>query len=57
MAMPVEAVLLAAQPVERSTEYIAVVKSRRSSTIQPQVEGFITAIAARPGQRVARRSR
>jgi RND family efflux transporter MFP subunit len=53
MAMPVEAVPLAAKPVERSSEYIATVKSRRSTTIQPQVEGFITSIAARPGQRVA----
>ena len=34
----------AAKPVERTTEYIATVKSRRSTTIQPQVEGFITRI-------------
>jgi RND family efflux transporter MFP subunit len=54
MAMPVEAVTLAAKPVERTTEYIATVKSRRSTTIQPQVEGFITRITARSGQRVAR---
>jgi RND family efflux transporter MFP subunit len=54
MAMGVEAVTLSPKPVERSTEYIATVKSRRSTTIQPQVEGFITAINARPGQRVGR---
>ena len=54
MAMGVEAITLSPQPLERTTEYIATVKSRRSTTIQPQVEGFITAIAARPGQRVAR---
>ena len=54
MAMGVEAVTLTAKPVERTTEYIATVKSRRSTTIQPQVEGFITSITARPGQRVAR---
>lgn len=54
MAMAVEATTLAARPVERITEYIATVKSRRSSTIQPQVEGFITRISARPGQRVTR---
>jgi RND family efflux transporter MFP subunit len=54
MAMPVQAVALAPRPVERSTEYIATVKSRRSTTIQPQVEGFITGIVARPGQRVGR---
>ena len=54
MAMPVEAVALTPRPLERSSEYMATVKSRRSTTIQPQVEGFITAISARPGQRVSR---
>jgi RND family efflux transporter MFP subunit len=54
MAMPVEAAPLTARPVERTTEYIATVKSRRSSTIQPQAEGFITRIAATSGQRVGR---
>jgi RND family efflux transporter MFP subunit len=54
MAMPVEAAPLTARPVERITEYIATVKSRRSSTIQPQAEGFITRIAATSGQRVGR---
>jgi len=54
MAMPVEAVTLTAKPIERTTEYVATVKSRRSTTIQPQVEGFITRIVARPGQRVGR---
>jgi RND family efflux transporter MFP subunit len=54
MAMGVETVLLAPHSVERTSEYIATVKSRRSTTIQPQVEGFITAISARPGQRVSR---
>jgi RND family efflux transporter MFP subunit len=54
MAMGVETVTLVPQPVEQKTEYIATVKSRRSTTIQPQVEGFVTAINARPGQRVAR---
>jgi RND family efflux transporter MFP subunit len=53
MAMDVEVTTLTAKPVERTTEYIATVKSRRSTTIQPQVDGFITSIAARPGQRVA----
>ena len=54
MAMGVEAVTLAPKPVERATEYVATVRSRRSTTIQPQVEGFITAIMVRPGQRVGR---
>jgi RND family efflux transporter MFP subunit len=54
MAMGVEAVTLTLRPVEDMTEYIATVKSRRSTTIQPEVEGLVTAITARPGQRVAR---
>jgi multidrug efflux pump subunit AcrA (membrane-fusion protein) len=50
--MAVEAITLTAKPVERTNEYIATVKSRRSTTIQPQAEGFITRIVAQPGQRV-----
>lgn len=50
--MPVEAVTLAPRPVEQATEFIASLKSRRSTTIQPQVEGFVTRIAVRSGQRV-----
>src|SRR6478609_2362389 len=52
--MPVEIVTLAAKPVEQTTEYVASLKSRHSSTIQPQVEGFITRIHVRSGQTVAR---
>ena len=52
--MPVEIVTLAAKPVEQTTEYVASVKSRQSSTIQPQVEGFLTRIAVRSGQQVSR---
>ena len=51
--MPVETVILAPKPVEQTTEFVATLKSRRSSTIQPQVEGFITRIAVRSGDRVA----
>lgn len=52
-AMPVEIVTLEAKPIEQATEFVGTVKSRRSTDIQPQVEGFITRIVARPGQRVA----
>ena len=52
--MPVEIVTLAAEPVEQTTEYVASVKSRQSSTIQPQVEGFLRRIAVRSGQQVSR---
>ena len=51
-AMAVQVVTLEAKPVEQTTEFVGTVKSRRSSEIQPQVEGFITRIAAKPGQRV-----
>jgi len=54
MAMAIEAATLEKKPVEQTTEYVAMVKSRRSTTLQPQVEGYITRISARPGQRVAR---
>ena len=50
--MAVEMVTLEAKPVEQTTEFVGTVKSRRSTDIQPQVEGFITRIVAKPGQRV-----
>ena len=52
--MPVEIVTLTAKPVEQTSEFVASLKSRRSTTIQPEVEGFITRIAVRSGQRVDR---
>ncbi len=51
-AVPVDTRTLSATPVERTSDYIATVKSRRSATIQPQVEGFITRIHVRSGDRV-----
>lgn len=51
--MVVGAVTVAARPVEQTTEYIGTLRSRQSTTIQPQVEGFLTRIAVRSGQRVA----
>ena len=51
--MPVETLTLASRPIEQTSDYIAQLKSRRSSTVQPQVEGFITRIAVRSGQVVA----
>ena len=52
-AMPVEVVTLAERPVEQATEYVGVVKSRQSTTVQPQVEGFVTRIRVKSGDRVA----
>ncbi len=52
--MPVEIVTLTASPVEQTSEFVAALKSRHSTTIQPEVEGFVTSIAVRSGQRVDR---
>ena len=45
-AMAVNIATLEAKPVEQATEFVGTVKSRRSTEIQPQVEGFITRITA-----------
>jgi RND family efflux transporter MFP subunit len=50
--VPVEVVTLAERPVEQATEFVGTVKSRRSTTVQPQVEGFVTRILVRSGDRV-----
>jgi RND family efflux transporter MFP subunit len=41
------------RPVERFTDYVATVRSQRSSEVRPQVEGIVTRIYVRSGQRVA----
>jgi len=51
--MPVEMITLANAPVEQTSEFVASLKSRRSSTIQPQAEGHLTRIAVRSGERVS----
>ena len=50
--MPVEVVTLTERAVPQTTEYVGTVKSRRSTNVQPQVEGFITAIKVRSGDSV-----
>jgi len=49
----VEAVTLGNAPVEQTSEFIGTVKSRRSTTIQPQVDGIIRKINVASGARVA----
>ncbi|MEO5820780.1 MAG: efflux RND transporter periplasmic adaptor subunit [Vicinamibacteraceae bacterium] len=49
---PVETVTLGNSPVERTSEFVGTVKSRRSTTIQPQVDGIIRRIAVESGARV-----
>lgn len=50
---PVGVLLLAPQPVTITSEYVGVLKSRRSSEIRPQVDGIITQIVVKSGDRVA----
>jgi RND family efflux transporter MFP subunit len=51
-AMPVKTVAVTFEPVAQSNEYVATIKSRRSATLQPQVEGRLTQIHVRSGERV-----
>jgi RND family efflux transporter MFP subunit len=51
-AMPVKTQATAVQQVGNYTEFIATLKSRNASVLQPQVEGQITRILAKSGDRV-----
>jgi RND family efflux transporter MFP subunit len=52
-AMPVETLELMPSPVDDAAEFVGLVRSRRSTTIQPQADGIITAIRVSSGARVA----
>jgi RND family efflux transporter MFP subunit len=52
-AMPVEMTTLAPKPIEQIGEFVATVKSRRQTTVQPQVDGIVTKIDVKSGDRVA----
>ena len=45
--------VLQPKPVDRTSEYVATLRSRQTSAISPQVEGIVTRILVRSGQRVA----
>ena len=49
-ALPVQTETVSLAPVARSDEYVATVKSRRSATIQPQVDGSLTRILVKSGR-------
>ena len=49
---PVKVMTVEAKVVPQYTEYLATLKSRSASTLQPQVEGDITKIFVRSGQHV-----
>lgn len=50
--MPVEIITLTPKPVEQIGEFVGTIKSRRSTTIQPQAEGIITKISVKSGDKV-----
>jgi RND family efflux transporter MFP subunit len=51
-AADVKTMTLTPKPVPRTSEFVAVVRSLRSTTIQPQVEGFVRRIFVKSGDRV-----
>jgi RND family efflux transporter MFP subunit len=52
-AAPVTLETVAPKPVDQTTDYVATLRSRRSSEIRPQVDGVVTRIHVRSGQRVS----
>lgn len=52
-AMPVQTAAVTLSPVPQSSEYVATIKSRRSATLQPQVEGQLTEIRVHSGDHVS----
>ncbi len=51
-AMPVKTQTISLEPVPRADEYVATIKSRRSASIQPQVNGTLTRILVKSGDHV-----
>src|SRR5271155_1176556 len=51
-AMPVQVLPVPTQTIEDTTEYLSIMKSRHSATINPQVEGYVTKIFVKSGDRV-----
>jgi RND family efflux transporter MFP subunit len=52
-AMPVQVQVVESKSIAETTEYLALLKSRHSATINPQVEGYITRIFVKSGDHVA----
>jgi RND family efflux transporter MFP subunit len=50
--MPVQTVTVTLSPVAQSSEYVATIKSRRSATLEPQVQGMLTRIRVKSGDHV-----
>jgi len=47
--LPVQTAVVTLAPVPQSSEYVATIKSRRSATLQPQVDGRLTQIQVHSG--------
>ena len=52
--MGVATTVLASKPIEQASEFIATVRSLRSSTVQPEVEGVVTRIFVKSGDHVSK---
>lgn len=53
-ALPVKTESVSASPVPQSDEYVATIKSRRSATLNPQVDGNLIQIQVHSGDHVTR---
>jgi RND family efflux transporter MFP subunit len=51
-AMPVQVQVVESREITNSTEYLSILKSRHSAIINPHVEGYITKILVKSGDRV-----
>ena len=51
-AVPVKTVVIQPVPIPDASEYLATLKSRHSTTLNPQVEGQVTQILVKSGDRV-----
>ena len=51
-ALPVQTQSVALVPVEQSSDYVATIKSRRSVTVMPQVDGNLTQLLVKSGDHV-----
>ena len=51
-ALPVQTQSVALSPVQQSSDFVATIKSRRSVTVMPQVDGNLTQLLVRSGDRV-----
>jgi len=50
--MPVQVLAVVPEKIADTSEYLAILKSRHSATINPQVEGHVTGIDVKSGDRV-----